>query len=83
MASVGKLAAKRDMWSKARDSLAKSAQLDLTPGIANDLGEVMESMGDNARSQEFFKNAARLAAGKSPTGLLSDLPNLVSALGSK
>jgi len=83
MASVGKLAAKRDMWSKARDSLARSAQLDLNPGIANELGEVMESMGDKARSQEFFKNAARLAAGKSPTGLLSDLPNLVSALGSK
>ena len=83
MASVGKLAAKRELWSKARDSLAKSAQIDLNPGIANELGEVMESMGDKTRSQEFFKNAARLAAGKSPTGLLSDLPNLVSALASK
>ncbi len=79
-ATIGKLAAKREMWAKSRDSLAKSAQLDLNPGICNELGEVLESMGDTTKATECFKNAARLAAGKAPIGMMADLPNLGSKL---
>lgn len=79
-ASIGKLAAKREMWAKSRDSLVKSAQLDLNPGICNELGGVLESMGDTAKANECYKNAARLAAGQSPIGMMADLPNLGSKL---
>lgn len=81
-ATIGKLAAKREMWAKSRDSLVKSAQLDLNPGICNELGEVLESMGDTAKAGECFKNAARLAAGKSPIGMMADLPGLGATLAS-
>lgn len=79
-ATIGKLAGKREMWAKSRDSLAKSAQLDLNPGICNELGEVLESMGDSTKATECFKNAARLAAGKAPIGMMADLPSLGSKL---
>lgn len=78
--TIGKLSAKREMWSKARDSLVKSAQLDLTPGVCSDLGEVLESMGESAKSKECFKNAALLASGKAPTGLMANLPELAGNL---
>jgi len=81
LSTIGKLAGKRELWSKARDSMVKSAQVDLNPGICNDLGEVMEAMGDKASATELFKNASRLAAGKSPVGILTDLPALASKLG--
>ena len=81
LSTIGKLAGKRELWSKARDNMVKSAQVDLNPGICNDLGEVMEAMGDKASAVELFKNASRLAAGKSPVGMLTDLPALASKLG--
>ena len=81
LSTIGKLAGKRELWAKARDSLVKSAQVDLNPAVCNDLGEVMESMGDKASATELFKNASRLAAGKPPIGMLTDLSALASKLG--
>ncbi len=79
-ATIGKLSAKREIWGKARDSLVKSAQLDLTPDVCNELGDVLEAMGESTKAKECFKNAALLASGKAPTGLMADLPNLASKL---
>ena len=79
---VGTLAAKRQLWGKSRESLVKAAESgDLTTGLCNQLGHVLEAMGDSAKAQDCFKSAAAISLGEPAVGVLSDITNLSKNLG--
>lgn len=74
---VGALAAKRQLWGKSRESLVKAAENgELTTGLCNQLGHVLEAMGDSSKAQDCFKSAAALSLGEPAVGVLSDITNL-------
>lgn len=78
--SAGKIAAKRQLWGKAKESLIKSAELNLNPEVCLQLGDVLEQMGDSNLAKDCFRSAANLAVGKSAVGALLDTSNLSEAM---
>ncbi len=74
--AAGKIAARRQLWGKAKESLMKSAELDLNPDVCMQLGEVLEQMGDSDLAKDCFRSAANLATGKSAVGALLDPSNI-------
>lgn len=79
--AIGKLAAKRELWGKARESLVRAVQLDTTPNNCAELGEVLEAMGDMDNARDCFKSAAAIVKGNAPVGALLDIENLPRTLG--
>lgn len=78
--SIAQLSMRNGQPAEARDSLAKSAQLDLNPDVCTELGVVLDSMNEPELASECYQNALRLSVGDSPVGLMADLPGLSSRL---
>jgi len=78
--ATGKIAARRNLWGKARENLIKAAELGPTPEVCLQLGDVLEQMGDDKSARDCFRSAASLASGKSAVGIMLDPSNLSNAL---
>jgi HemY protein len=57
---IGKLAAKNQLWGKAKASFQKSLALAPSAEAYRELGELCESLGEKQESIEWFKKAAYL-----------------------
>ncbi len=79
--AIARLSGSGQLWGKAKDALVTAAQLDLTPEVCAELGEVLEAMGDSKNAKDCFRSASSMAMGKSPFGVLKDVDTLAQQLG--
>jgi len=80
--AIGRLSKQKQLWGKAKENLVKAAQLDLTPEVCDELGDVLTSMGNSTAANDCYQSAAKLALGRAPVGALRDLDKLAEGLGS-
>ncbi|TPW14723.1 MAG: HemY protein [Halothiobacillaceae bacterium] len=69
--TLGRLALRNHLWSKARTYLERSIELDARPETYMLLGKLLEQTGDNAIAGECFRKGLGITVG-SPSGARTD-----------
>lgn len=59
---LGKLCIRNKLWGKAQGYLVKARELEPSPGILHDLGQVYEQLNDNALAMSCYRQGLQLEA---------------------